>query len=115
MLLLPLNILLFLFKIIITVKIWYNVSLIEYSFIDIALIKMHQHICDSYVNIARVIHPSTLQLSGRRYVTDKAYLVTITTHCAINTFKHFTIDNPHHSNVNLVKLDAIIKFQHSLK
>jgi len=42
MLLLPLNIIVLLFEVIMTVEISYYVGLIEYSFIDIALIKMHQ-------------------------------------------------------------------------
>jgi len=47
MLLVPLNIILHLFKIIMTVEISYNVGLIEYLFIGIAFIKTHQHICAS--------------------------------------------------------------------
>jgi len=47
MLLLPLNIIVLKFEIIMTVKISYNVGLIEYSFIDIASRERHQHICAS--------------------------------------------------------------------
>jgi len=46
-LLLSLNIIVLLFEIIMKVEISYNASLIEYSFIDIALIKTHQNICAS--------------------------------------------------------------------
>jgi len=51
---------------IMTLEISYNVGLIEYSLIDISSIKTPRHICASMLNIARVMHPSTLQLSGRR-------------------------------------------------
>jgi len=53
MLLLPLNIIVLLFEIIMTVNISYNVGLglIEYSFIDIASIKTHQHICASMLTL----------------------------------------------------------------
>jgi len=54
MLLLPLNIIVLLIEIIMTVEILYNLGVIEYSFIDISSIKTHQHI---YVNIARVNAP----------------------------------------------------------
>jgi len=51
MLLLPLNIIVLLFKIIMTVKISYNVVLLETLFIDIAPIKMLQNICVSMLTL----------------------------------------------------------------
>jgi len=58
-----------------------------------------------YVNIARVMHPSTLHVSGRRYVTYKALPITI------NTFKNVTM----HTIEILTWHQFIKKFQHSLK
>jgi len=51
MLLLPLNITVLLFEIIITVELSYNVGLLEYLFIDIALIKTHQNIYASMLTL----------------------------------------------------------------
>jgi len=79
MLLLPLKIIVPLFEISMTVEILYNVDQIEYSFIDIASIKMHQHICASTLTLLVL---STLpRYNSVVDVTSliKRYLVTITT------------------------------------
>jgi len=55
MLLLQLNIIVLLFAIIMTVEIPCYVSLIEYSFIDIASINTRQHICAPNVKLLTLL------------------------------------------------------------
>jgi len=94
MLLRPLNIIVLLFTIIMTVEISYNLGLIEFSFVDIATIKTHQNICATMLTLLVLCTLPCYNAVVSVTSLIKLHLVTITSkyiqHVTIHTIEMLT-------------------------